>query len=62
MVRDHHRREVSVDITRRLHRHIHHHLIHGGPIIGHEGRFRGFLLRLFGFAASAAVDTCCAEE
>jgi hypothetical protein len=46
-VRDHHGREVGIDIARRLHRHVHHHLVHGGLVLGHEGRFRllGFVGR-----------------
>jgi hypothetical protein len=47
MVRNHHGREVGVDIARWLHCHVHHHLAHSGLVLGHEGRFRSLLM--FGF-------------
>ena len=42
--------EVGVDIARRLHFHVLHHLVHGGPVLGHVGRFRGLLMGLLGFS------------
>jgi hypothetical protein len=48
MVSDHHGRKVRIDIAGRLHRHVLHHLAHGGLVLGHEGRLR-VLLGLSGF-------------
>jgi hypothetical protein len=39
MMRDHHGDEVAIDVAGRLHRHIVHHLGHGGFVLGEVRRF-----------------------
>jgi hypothetical protein len=39
MMRNHHGDEVAIDVARRFHRHVVHHLRHGGVVFGEIRRF-----------------------